>query len=193
MTTTITPPAEIWTLMYTDLFDFIQEWATSKAGSRPMMAAAMRMMPEDMRQDRVSDFINKKWSKMSESEPLINSPTTWEREADSFTNFKSHSAARFFVYKSFSNFCADEWKKMQREIPIDRKELTKMIDNTTTDNAVETLIAVVSQFTGEEAVIAMWRLGHIDRDVCCAKLGCSQATLFRKFDKMKTKYMGGAA
>ena len=183
------PPPQIWAFMYKELFNFIQEWANTRAGARPMMAAAMRRMPDDMKQDRVSDFLIQKWSRMAQSEPLINDITTWKRdEEECFTNFKDYSAARFFVYKSFTNFCADEYRKMQRETSTDYKELNNMVEDTTIENAVETLTDIVEQLTNKESVIVLWRIGLLDRAQATEKLGCSQATLFRRYEIMKTKY-----
>lgn len=88
------------------------------------MVACMGRMDANHIQDLVSDFLLVKWEKLVAREPSIDSIKTWENTNGVFSS--RDSLVRFFVYRAFVNYSADQWKHEKKTVSFTSEDMAML-------------------------------------------------------------------
>ena len=183
----------VLSFLYKNLFSLVTAWANSAVGSRPMMAACLHKIPQQVQQDRVADFLfgeKNRWQRCTEYEPVTKETTTWVTDNNArMENHGIHAKARFYVYRAFINYCADEYRNEQRRNQIITHHGESMLhEHISARDFRAAFMYMAEEFTDEEHTIALWRLRLLTEKQARQELGVSRPVLYRRWQDFRDKY-----
>lgn len=203
-------PSQVIEHLYSHLAQDTVKWAAT-TGRRNQQASIFSRKWIDREgnltnegRDEVANFIlSSNLARLQLSHPQATHSITWTRNEDGYY-CKESTPSRFAMYKTFTRFAIDEYRKWERlnsrEVFLSEDEWTRVEETTPTEqeesmtkeSMYEQLLTHALTLPPKKKLLIMWRFGFVTMDELQKVYGCSRQMVQKHwknlFEELKSEF-----